>query len=60
MKDHKKKAIHDHYASKPDIQGFAQITIGNNKFKSYVEILALKSKVMSILDEFGESFDVKL
>lgn len=56
----KKEAIHDHYASNLDVQGFAQIAIDNNKFKSSVEMLSLKSKMMSILDEFGEIFNLKL
>ncbi len=60
MKDYKKEAIHDHYASKPDIQGFTQIAIDNNKFKSSIEMLALKSKMMSILDEFDEIFNLEV
>jgi hypothetical protein len=43
-----KEAILDHYTSKPNIQEFAQITIDDNKPKLFVELLALKSKVMSI------------
>jgi hypothetical protein len=57
MKDNKKRS---YTWSKPNIQEFTQIAIGNNKFKSSIEMLALKSKMMSILDEFGEIFNLKL
>jgi len=42
------EAILDHYTSKPNIQKFTQITINNNKLKLFGELLALKSKAMSI------------
>jgi hypothetical protein len=42
------EAILDHYTSKPNMQEFAQITIDGNDPRLFVELLALKSKVMSI------------
>ncbi len=42
------EAIFDHYTSKPNIQEFALIMIDNNKPKLFVELLAQKSKAMSI------------
>lgn len=38
----------DHYTSKPNIQEFAQIMIDRNKPKLFVQLLALKSKAISI------------
>jgi hypothetical protein len=42
------ETILDHYTSKSNIQEFAQITINGNKPKLFVELLALKSKAVSI------------
>lgn len=50
----KKKTIPNRCTSKPDIWGFAQITIGGNKLKLFVEILTLKLKAMSIPNEFDK------
>jgi hypothetical protein len=47
-------------ASKPNIQGFAQMMIVNNKLKPFIEMLALKSKEMSILSKLNEVFHQKL
>jgi hypothetical protein len=41
-----KQTILDHCTSKPNIQGFTQIAIDDNKPKPFVEMMALKSKAI--------------
>ncbi len=55
-----KEMILDHHASKPNIQWFAQILIVNNKFKPFVEMLALKSKKLSIPSKINKVSHLKL
>lgn len=54
-----KKVIHDHHTLKLGIQRFTQIAIGSNKPKSFVDIMALKPKAMSVPSEFVKTCNLK-
>ncbi len=53
------EAILDNHAPKPNIQGFAQIVIVDNNLKLFIGLVALKSKVKSILHEFNKIYNLK-